>query len=108
MVRLTCYLPCRRRFGWFAEHSAQIEPANSISRAARRSPGQTVSPLPENRRLCLPYISELTQATTIAAADQFPLDQTNTDGTTDTRRVPASLFASWLLDQVGTVEGPQG
>jgi hypothetical protein len=56
----------------------------------------------------MPYIGELTPATAIAATDQFPLDQTNTDGTTDTRRVPASLFASWLLDQVGTVEGPAG
>ena len=56
----------------------------------------------------MPYIGELTQAESIAATDQFPLDQTNTDGTTDTRRAPASLFADWLLGQVGTVEGPQG
>ncbi|MEJ0020745.1 MAG: fibronectin type III domain-containing protein [Acetobacteraceae bacterium] len=56
----------------------------------------------------MPYIGELTQAETIAATDQFPLDQTNTDGTTDTRRAPASLFADWLLGQVGTVQGPPG
>jgi hypothetical protein len=44
----------------------------------------------------------------MAATDQVPPYQTNTDGTTDTQRAPASWFASWLLDQVGMVEGPQG
>jgi len=56
----------------------------------------------------MPYIGELRQAETISATDQFPLDQTNTDGTTDTRRAPGALLADWLLGQLGTVDGREG
>ncbi|MEJ0019703.1 MAG: fibronectin type III domain-containing protein [Acetobacteraceae bacterium] len=48
----------------------------------------------------MPFIGDLDPAGAIAPTDQIPLDQTNADGTTDTRRAPAALFAEWLIGQV--------
>ncbi len=48
----------------------------------------------------MPFIGDLDPAAAIAPTDQIPLDQANLDGTTDTRRAPAALFAEWLIGQV--------
>ena len=53
----------------------------------------------------MPFIGDLDPAAAIAPTDQIPLDQANLDGTTDTRRAPASLFAEWLIGQVAASVG---
>jgi hypothetical protein len=53
----------------------------------------------------MPFIGDLDPAAAIAPTDQIPLDQANLDGTTDTRRAPAALFAEWLIGQVAASIG---
>src|SRR5690242_15489550 len=48
----------------------------------------------------MPYIGDLDPLDAVAGTDQIPVDHANSDGTTDTYRIPASLLASWLIGQV--------